>query len=280
MQEKYKKIALLGKGATAKVFLVQEAVSGKKYAMKVCENKELAVEEAKILQSVADKGGGRFPAFIEYLEEEGALIMEYLEGKDLQTLLDKGERLEPGEVLYIMEGILRALHLLHTQTPPIIYRDLKPANIMLCKDGRVCLIDLGAAWRETDAGNKNYKAGTYGYAAPEQFWEGARPGKVWDIYGAGKVFSYLLSGKNPAEPPYDVKQFCKTLKKLPAAFVQILERSLSLEPQARYADCESMWQEIYRASLEENKKRMPQKRGKNTRIYQKCIWKSEYQRIF
>ena len=101
-----------------------------------------------------------------------------------------------------------------------------------------------------------------------------------DIYAAGKIFAYLLSGKNPAEPPYEVEQFCKGLKGISQAYVEIIERCLEPQPQARYESCESLIREIRRAFDEKSHKKswkIPQKR---TCCYKKCIWKSEYRRIF
>ncbi len=319
----YKKLSLLGKGATAEVYLVEDVVSRGRYAMKISENRELLRKEAWILYMLTapakEEGAGAveelaeervdlkackyFPEFVAFLPEENALVMEYLEGQDLQSVLSRGLRLELGEVIYIMGEVLRALEALHMHRPAIVYRDLKPANIMLCRDGSVRLIDLGATCfgdagelMETEAGpvedggsmteGENARevivtrAGTYGYAAPEQFWEGAEISKSCDIYSAGKVFAYLLTGKNPAEPPYDVENFCRGICGKQAAFMEVLERSLALSPQARYETAEEMWRAIQRAYEEGKNKAGRPKQQKYVRIYEKCIWKSEYRRIF
>ncbi len=281
MQEKYKKIALLGKGATAQVYLVEASDHGGCCAMKVFEEDKLFYHEWKVWQfmvNIEGKEAGYFPRFIECLEEERALVMEYVEGKDLQTILDAGQEFSLEETVGIMEEVLGALQVLHKRA--IIYRDLKPANIMLCKDGSVKLIDLGAACFAEAENKEAVHAGTYGYAAPEQFWEGVKPEITCDIYSAGKVLAYLLTGKNPAHPPYDVEQYCKGMKKVPGEFLKIIHRSLAKEPQARFADCESMKRAIQKAYDECRRRKWFLRRGKTTIIYQKCIWKSEYRRIF
>lgn len=302
MQERYKKLALLGKGATAQVFLVEEVGSGRRYAMKVFGDEKIFHREKenwKALTKEQNKEKRYFPELIEYLEEEKALVMEYLEGKDLQTILDSGQDLSMEEVVGIMEEVLNALQVLHGQA--LVYRDLKPANIMLCKDGRVRLIDLGAVCltgaitvtgerRGMEALNATeklpgfeevvIKAGTYGYAAPEQFWDDVRPEKTCDIYSTGKVLAYLLTGKNPAQPPYDVEHYCKGMKRVPAEFLRVINRSLAKEPQARYADCESMKRAIRKAYDDCRHWKCFHRHGKSTITYEKCIWKSEYRRIF
>ena len=279
MEKDYKQIKILGKGATAEVFLVEEQTTGKHYAMKCCEREGILGQEAMILQSIQHP---MFPYVKEYsCKNREYLVIEYIEGQNLQELLDKGISFSVEEVLYIMDNILSGLSYLHKQNPEILYRDLKPANIMLDKKGKVHLVDFGAACYGKDAKmTKAYMVGTYGYAAPEQFWQGAKQDKVCDIYAAGKVLAYLLSGKNPAEPPYDMEHFCKGLKHVSEPFLKIMERSLAMEPAARYEDCESMRRDIHRACEETKTLKRVKVRKKKSYTYKKCIWRSEYRRIF
>lgn len=322
--EEYKKKTLLGKGATAEVYLVEEVLSRRCFAMKISDNRELLQMEAGMLSkltgqvasaekiwveqepkenlaeptaTLGKQGNNKyFPEFETYLPEKNILVMEYLEGRDLQSVLDRDKNLEIGEVVYIIGEILQALKVLHEQIPPIVYRDVKPANIMLCRDGSVRLIDLGAACaidnryeeviegqsleKDGFAGITRMRAGTYGYAAPEQFWEGARISVSCDLYSVGKVFAYLLTGKNPAEPPYDMENFCRGLCGKAASFMEVLERSLALSVQARYESAEEMWCAIQEAYASIRMGGRYPKRQKTARIYEKCIWKSEYRRIF
>jgi len=279
MKEKYKDIKKLGEGATAQVYLVEEMTTGKVYAMKRGENTKLLQWEAKILERL--KGDG-FPGLKEY--EGKCLVMEYIEGKNLQELLEESRKFSIKEILYLMEEMLRLLHTLHKHKPPMIYRDMKPSNILIGKSGKVYLIDFGAVYSgeiEGDGGEKQGgMAGTYGYAAPEQFWKGVVPDRQCDIYGAGKVLAYLLSGKNPAVPPYDMESYCKRLYGLPTEFQVIIERSLALNPMARYDNCESMIRDLRLAYEAFSKKRLFKLHKKVSHKYIKCIWLSEYRRIF
>ena len=285
MEERYKRLGFLGKGATAEVFLVEEICTGNYYAMKVGGQGELLKWEAELLYSLQ---GSCFPGIKEYTKKNREyLVMEYIEGISLQELLDREQRLEQGEILYIMEGILGALDKLHKHQPSIIYRDLKPANVMIEKTGKIRLIDLGAACLERgsvgtsqDSPASFTQVGTYGYAAPEQFWQGVRLDRTCDIYAAGKVLAYLLSGKNPAEPPYNMERFCREVRGVPEPFWEVMERSLAPEPHARYEDCESMRREVHRAFEENAKRKLRKIPKKRTCSYKKCIWKSEYRRIF
>ncbi len=173
--------------------------------------------------------------------------------------------------------------MLHMQEKTIIYRDIKPANIMIEKNGRIRLIDMGASYvngMDTEGGRGNQMAGTYGYGAPEQFWSGVVPSVRCDVYGAGKLLAYLLSGKNPAIPPYNMEEYCKGIRQVPFSFQQILERSLAANPLARYEDCISMRRDLRKAYEESRRKGLFKLHKKPALNYIKCIWLSEYRRIF
>ncbi len=277
MKENYKVIRKIGAGAMAEVYLVEEICTGKTYAMKICEKEDVLIEEAKILQRLTS---GWFPRFKEY--EGNCLVMEYVEGKDLQQLLNAGRRFSIKETVYVMREVLQALSELHRQRPAIVFRDLKPANIIIAPSGQIHLIDFGAAYyKEAFKGLAAVPmAGTYGYAAPEQFWQGVEPDLRCDIYAAGKVFAYLLSGKNPAEPPYDMESYCKGLRGVPYEFLPIVERSLAMNPLGRYEGSMEMSREICLAYEEYSKKRLFKLHKKRNHSYIKCIWLSEYRRIF
>ncbi|MBQ7774743.1 MAG: serine/threonine protein kinase [Lachnospiraceae bacterium] len=278
MGEKYKKIEILGKGATAEVYLVKEQATGEQFAMKCCSNRTLLKKEADFLNRLQHP---MFPYVKEYpVQDKEYLVMEYIEGSNLQELLDRGKAFGLGEICYIMNELLQGLHYLHMQKPEMVYRDLKPANIIIDKRGKLHLIDFGAACYGGVRDELVCRAGTYGYAAPEQFWQGIKPDKACDIYAAGKLLAYLLSGKNPAEPPYDIEQFCKGIKTVPVPFLEIIERCLAVEPLARYEDCECLRRDIHRAYEATMSKKHLKNPRKGSYTYKKCIWKSEYRRIF
>ncbi|MBR6665628.1 MAG: serine/threonine protein kinase [Lachnospiraceae bacterium] len=280
MEEKYHKIKKLGEGATAEVWLAKECATDSLFAVKVSEQEELLAMEAQILERINHRA---FPKVKEYVGQKKALVMEYVDGHSLQEILDRGQEFKLREILYIMEEVLEALNILHMQAEPIIYRDIKPANIMVERSGRIRLVDFGAAYisgRNRDEETKMRQAGTYGYGAPEQFWVGVVPSVRCDVYGAGKVLAYLLSGKNPAIPPYNMEQYCKGSRRVPLAFQRILERSLATDPLARYEDCISMRRDLHKAYEECSKRSLFKLHKKSSVNYKKCIWLSEYRRIF
>ncbi|MBR3825036.1 MAG: serine/threonine protein kinase [Lachnospiraceae bacterium] len=280
MEEKYHKIKKLGEGATAEVWLAKECATDSLFAVKVSEQEELLAMEAQILERINHRA---FPKVKEYVSQQKALVMEYVDGHSLQEILDRGQEFKPREILYIMEEVLEALNVLHMQAEPIIYRDIKPANIMVERSGKIRLVDLGAAYimvKNRDEETEMRPAGTYGYGAPEQFWTGVVPSIRCDVYGAGKVLAYLLSGKNPAIPPYNMEQYCMESRRVPLAFQRILERSLATDPLARYEDCISMRRDLHKAYEECSKRSLFKLHKKSSVNYKKCIWLSEYRRIF
>jgi serine/threonine protein kinase len=133
------------------------------------------------------------------------VVMQYIEGETLEDSLKraKGGRLPLKQVRAIGVQLSNVLSYLHAQTPPIIFRDVKPANIMRTRWGRLYLIDFGIARRfSPDKKRDTGLLGSPGYAAPEQYGRAQSTEKT-DIYGLGVTLQHLLTGKEPldVEPP-------------------------------------------------------------------------------
>ena len=271
-QNRYEIVHLLGKGATGEVYLVREYNSMQIYAMKICEDRELLRQESELLQKLKHP---MFPAWKDYFEEkQGYLIMEYIEGITLQKYMEGTGKMVLTLAQKIILDILGVLDFLHHQIPQIIYRDLKPENIMISSTGKIKLIDLGGAI------DSKYKVGTYGYGAPEQFWEGTIPGPECDLYAAGKLLAFLLTGKDPCQPPYDMLRFCEKNKFISPEIYRVLQRSLAVESLGRYASAGEFIRDIQEAVRISQSKKWKKSSQKQQNVYEKCIWKSEYQRIF
>jgi ankyrin repeat protein len=160
------------------------------------------------------------------------LVMEYIDGKDLEsTMIERDNHPLPvKEVLNYFIQILQILHYLHSQDPPIVYRDLKPSNIMIrWRDENVFLIDFGIA-RFFEPQKKGTRIGTPGYAPPEQYKGFTEPRT--DIYSLGAVIYYLLSGLDPetgAMPAFTFTPLKEIKRSIPDYLDNIIMEMLSFE---------------------------------------------------
>jgi serine/threonine protein kinase len=135
--------------------------------------------------------------------EQWYLIMNYLEGETLEDYQNRvpNKRLMLSEVFTIGLQLCDVLEYLHSHEPPIIFRDLKPANIILSPEKKVYVIDFGIARFFKPGKPKDTIAlGSPGYAAPEQYGRAQTTPRA-DIYSLGAILHQLLTGKDPSESP-------------------------------------------------------------------------------
>lgn len=190
----YDTLRVLGVGAFATVYLVQDKINGRKLACKVSGHTNVLQREAKILQQVNHP---LFPVYEGYVsgEQNGFLFQEAVEGLNLRQYMEQSGRLSQRQVLSIAYEVSGGLQYLHECSCPVLFLDIKPDHIMLQPDGRVRMVDFGsAAYCGKLAG---MHTGTAGYSAPEQLALGAEPGTASDIYGLAATMWYLLTGTLP-----------------------------------------------------------------------------------
>src|SRR5579885_1262750 len=209
---RYRVHKVLGQGGMGRVYLANDTrLANRPVAAKemiigdgIAEKKAIEdfAREARVLAALSHPG---IPNVIDYFAENSRhyLVMEFVAGGDLQGMLDKlgpGGRLPEPRVVRWARQVLDVLSFLHGQAPPIIYRDLKPGNIMIDKDGRAMLIDFGIA-RFLPPGGRGTQIGSVGYAPPEQYLGKLEPRS--DLYSLGATMHHLLTGRDPQlEPPF------------------------------------------------------------------------------
>ena len=181
----------IGSGAFARVYLVEDE-KGESYACKVSTRLNILRREAGLMKEVESEG---IAGFIDYRESDGMgyLLMEYVKGENLEEYLRKNGPLP--ERLVIMVGITVAevLDLIHkNEVCPIVFRDVKPGNLILEKGENVRLVDFGCA---CPMGVNLEVAGSVGYAAPEQMKTGTMLSPASDVYALGKTLQTLSGGK-------------------------------------------------------------------------------------
>jgi eukaryotic-like serine/threonine-protein kinase len=145
------------------------------------------------------------PKVYDYFEENGRiyLIIELVDGKDLETVLDeRGAPLDEAQVAHWMVQICEVLDYLHNHQPePIIFRDMKPSNVMLAANDRITLIDFGIARTLNASDRKHTMIGTEGYSPPEQYRGQVEPRS--DLYALGATMHHLLTNSDPrTETPF------------------------------------------------------------------------------
>jgi serine/threonine protein kinase len=146
------------------------------------------------------------PRLYEYFQDPGHwyLVMDFIAGETLEEYQSKvpNRRLLLSEVLEIGLQLCRVLDYLHSQQPPIIFRDLKPANVMRTPTGQLYLIDFGIArYFKPGQARDTVALGSPGYAAPEQYGKAQTTPRA-DIYSLGAVLHQLLTARDPSEAPF------------------------------------------------------------------------------
>ena len=197
-------------------------------------------KEANILHNLKHEG---LPRVKDYFIEKGRyyLVMDYIEGKDLKAILESygGEAIPEDTVIDWGIQIADILEYLHGQSPPIIYRDLKPANIMLKEcDNRLVLIDFGLARTiNPDSDSTKTTAGTYAYA-PMELFQG-KPELRTDLYSLGATMHCLLTGRKP-EAPFSFEPVRTMNPAVSEETEKIVMKSLEMEAVNRYKSAKEM----------------------------------------
>ncbi len=167
-------------------------------------------------------------------EDHWYIIMEYINGKTLEETLAKSSagHLPVKQVMDIGMALCDVLAYLHAQYPSIIYRDVKPANIMITDKGDIYLIDFGTARRyRIDQTRDTGSLGSPGYAAPEQYGKKAQTTPRTDIYGLGATLQTLLTGKEPLEiATQGIPPDCDIPTELQRLIRQMMHKDVSRRP--------------------------------------------------
>lgn len=249
IDDRYRILKRIGTGATSAVFLATHIRAGGLWAVKEIRpdarvGHEIARNslnaEIEILKKLSHP---LLPRIVDVAEDEERfyVIMEYFEGRSLEELMMIGGAPDPDKVLEIGTALCDVLSYLHAQKPPVIYRDLKPANIILQNDGQIRLIDFGSAVRYGDSETMQVCDGTRAYAAPEQL-EGFYDERS-DIYCLGRTLYHLCTGNVPVG---------KTLTVPDRELNRIIRKCTMEDPGRRYASCGEVVFDLWKAQLIES----------------------------
>jgi serine/threonine protein kinase len=274
--DRYLIVHRVGGGGMGSVYQARD----KRLADRLCAVKEMielfadqsqrakAVEDFKREAEVlAQLDHPSIPTVFDYFIEGGRyyLVMRWIGGGDLaEQMRLRGGVVDESTVTKWAIQISDVLHYIHTQKPPIIYRDLKPANLMLDdKNGRVMLVDFGIARivRPTEKGVT--AIGTMGYAPPELFAGKVEPRS--DIYSLGATIFHMMTGSDPQDNPLLIFDFSKNPRptqinpSISPEMERILMKTVAHKPEDRYLNALELMRalEEHSARLESRPKAEP-----------------------
>ncbi len=255
LQDRYKVMGTLGVGGFSSVYQARDmrfpnvtrlcAIKEMIHISANSETRALARRsfetEASILATLEHPA---VPDVFDYFfeSERSYLVMEFIRGKDLEhTLEERTSPVSQDEVLDWMLQICEVLFYLHSHQPqPIVFRDLKPSNIMLDQHGNIRLIDFGIA-KVFQGGAKGTMIGTEGYSPPEQYRGESSP--AGDVYALGATMHHLLTMKDPRlEAPFSwherkVRDYNNSVS---PELEAVINRSLSYKATDRYKDAAAL----------------------------------------
>lgn len=247
---KYKILTQIGAGGMSKVYLAMDSRLNKQWAVKELEKKAHDKNNDVVIQSAIAEAGmmkkldhPNLPRIVDIIDEENVIyvVMDYIEGEPLDKILEEYGAQPQDLVIEWAKQLCEVLMYLHNRKPPIIYRDIKPGNVMLKPDGNLKLIDFGIAreYKEQNLADTQC-LGTRGYAAPEQYGGKGQTDQRTDIFCLGVTIYHLVTGKNPAEPPYEIYPIRKWNPSLSSGLERIVDKCTQLNPEDRYQSCEEL----------------------------------------
>jgi serine/threonine protein kinase len=254
LNKRYEIVGILGKGGMGCVYKVRDRSSGGN----VLAVKELRIDrlqgpkarealaqfqtEARILTRLTHPN---LPKVYDYFSLPGAyyIVMEYIRGKTLDQVLNsrRGKPVDERLALSWALQLCRAMHFLSVQKPrPIVFRDMKPSNIMIAHDGRVKLVDFGIArFFKEERTEDTYVYGTPGYAAPEQYGTGQTDVRS-DLFSLGATLYYCLTGEHPPQNLLGFKDPRRMNRKMSSETAAIIKKALAPDMARRYQSAYEM----------------------------------------
>ncbi len=257
LQNRYRILGIIGMGGMGAVYQASDLHFR---VLRLCVVKEAAPSQDPRLRETAARSFKREADILATLyhpaiphiydtfsiEDREYLVMEFMQGQDLEVLLNSTDQPLPvGQVWQWGIELCDVLGYLHHHQPePVVFRDMKPSNVMIDDQGHVRLIDFGIAMT-FQAGARGTLFGTDGYAAPEQYKGLASPAS--DVYALGATLHHLLTRRDPRFEPtfsFDQRPIQQFNSDVPDGLVAIIERALAWKPTERFATAAEMGQAL------------------------------------
>jgi len=254
---KYEVIRILGKGGMGVVYLCKNTRLGNLWAIKevIKDTKNIDVlTEAIILKDLSHPGIRRI-VDIFYASNNLYMVQDYINGQTLKEYVKANGRIHTEKIVQITSDLCDIVDYLHNQNPAIIYRDIKPSNIMITNSERIILIDFGISKvYKNDSEQDTVSAGSNGYAAPEQYGLGKCCAQT-DIYGIGMLIYFMVKGRTPLtgiEPLLDenYENYINTNLK------RIIQRCVKIDIKDRYVSVEDLKKELSEVLMKDSREKI------------------------
>ena len=247
IDDKYEILKMIGQGGMSKVYLAMDRRLNKQWAIKEVTKNDRDRNNVHVVQSAMAEANmlkrldhPSLPRIVDIIEDSQKIyvVMDYVEGESLDKVLNLYGAQSQEQVIDWAKQLCGVLNYLHSSNPPIIYRDMKPANVVLQPSGNIKLLDFGIAREYKDQKIEDtVSLGTKGYAAPEQFGGKGQTDVRTDIYCLGVTLYHLVTGRNPCEPPYELYPIRQWNPNLSGGVERIIQKCTQLNPVDRYQSC-------------------------------------------
>lgn len=253
---KYEVLREIGRGGMSVVYLAMDTHLNKQWAVKEIRKKGSGKNDEIVVNSLLAEANmmkrldhPALPRIVDIIDNGITIyvVMDYIEGESLDKILNEfGSQPEDKVIEWAMQ-IADALSYLHSQKPPIIYRDMKPANVMLKPEGNIKIIDFGIAreYKEQNLADTTV-LGTKGYAPPEQYSGQTDPRS--DIFALGMTMHHLLTGVDPrnGEAYAPVRQWNPELSE---GIEAIIDKCVQPAAENRYQNCADLMYDLEHPDL-------------------------------
>ena len=253
---KYEILTEIGRGGMSIVYLAMDTHLNKQWAVKEIKKKGSGKNDEIVVNSLLAEANmmkrldhPSLPRIVDIIDNDVTIyvVMDYIEGESLDKILNE-YGVQPEElVIGWAKQLCDALGYLHSQKPPIIYRDMKPANVMLKPEGNIKIIDFGIAreYKEQNLADTTV-LGTKGYAPPEQYSGQTDPRS--DIFALGMTMHHLLTGVDPrnGEAYAPVRQWNPELSE---GIEAIIDKCVEPVAENRYQSCADLLYDLEHPDL-------------------------------
>lgn len=251
---KYKILSEIGHGGMSVVYMAINEKANKTWAVKEVRKdgrmdfntvRQGLMAEIDTLKRLKHPN---LPSIVDVIEDNDSfiIVMDYIEGRSLDKIIEESGAQPESYVVEWAKQLCDVFGYLHSRTPPIIYRDMKPANVMLKPDGDIMVIDFGTAKNyEIDLGETT-GIGTIGYAAPEQYI-GSGLGRTdarTDIYCLGITMYHLLTNVDPCQNLISDKSIRAVNPALSRGLDAIVQKCTQQQPADRYQSCAELMYDL------------------------------------